>query len=371
MKSPKMVQAGRLCFSRRKPRGTEPLGVRLCCFYIDTGIRICYRFTMARKPRVQYQGAFYHVIARGNQRQKVFLDDEDYQQYRNRLITYQKRYCCTFYAYVLMSNHVHLLIEQGETDLSKIMQGLQQSYTMYFNKKYGKTGHLFQGRYKAIICDRDAYLLELIRYIHLNPVRAGITKLPDDYIWSSHHAYLSGRSSFWLEVEMPLACLAKSRKKAVSLYKDFINVAVNDGYREDLYEVKEQRYLGEDKFVEKLEKRFVRGKPIRFPVALDMDALVVKIGRSFKVPVGRIMDHTRSRDAALCRAVTAYVAKEVGSITLGEVARYFARDPVSISIGVRKLRERLEDDAELAAQMNRIEKSLRKGRRVKYKISKV
>ncbi len=165
---------------------------------------------------------------------------------------------------------------------------------------------------------------------------------------------------------MPLACLAKSRKKAVSLYKEFINSAVRMGHREDLYKVKEQHYLGEDRFVEKIEKQLAREKPIRFPVELDMDALVVKIGRSFKVPVGRIMDHTRSRDAALCRAVTAYVAKEVGGVPFGEVARYFTRDPVSISLGVRRLRDRLEDDAELATLMNKIEKSFRRGQRVKY-----
>jgi hypothetical protein len=251
------------------------------------------------------------------------------------------------------------------------MQGLQQSYTIFFNKKYDKTGHLFQGRYKAIICDRDAYLLELIRYIHLNPVRAGIAKLPDEYPWSSHGSYLSGRSSRWLEVEMPLACLAKSRKKAVSLYKEFIHTAANAGHREDLYEVKEQCYLGEDRFVEKVEKRLAREEPIRFPVDLDMDALVLKVSRSLKVPVGRIMDRSRSRNTALCRAVTAYVAKEVGDVPLREVARHFGRDPVSISLGVKRLRERLEDDSALAVLLTRIVRSFRRGRRAKYKISKV
>ncbi len=325
---------------------------------------------MARKPRLHYQGALYHVIARGNQRQKVFLDDEDYRQYQNRLITYQKRYPCTIYAYVLMSNHVHLLIEQGETPLSKIMQGLQQSYTIYFNRKYGQTGHLFQGRYKAILCDKDTYLLELILYIHLNPVRAEIVKKPSEYIWSSHRAYLSGRSSAWLNIEMPLACLANSKKEAVSSYKDFINAAVRTGHREDLYEVKEQRYLGEDSFIETMEKRISKVKPIYFPVHLDMDALVVEISRVFEVPAGRIMDHSRSRDTALCRAVAAYIAKEVGDIPLGESARHLGRDPVSISIGVKRLKERLEDDDELAARIGKIMKNFRKGQRVKYKISK-
>jgi len=326
---------------------------------------------MARKLRVQYRGALYHVIVRGNQRQKVFLDEEDYRQYQNRLITYQQRYSCTLYAYVLMSNHVHLLVEQGKTPLSKIMQGLQQSYAIYFNRKYGTTGHLFQGRYKAIICDKDAYLLELIRYIHLNPVRAGIVKRPGDYIWSSHRTYLAGRSSSWLEIEMPLACLASSRKAAVSSYKNFINSALESGHRDDLYEVKEQHYLGEDRFVERIEKRFAREHRIDYPVHVDINMLVAQISRAFKVPVERIMDRTRSRDGALCRSVAAYVAMEVGGIPQCETARYFKRDPVSISSGLKKLVERLDDDAELAERVRRIMKGVRKGRRRKYRINEV
>ena len=129
---------------------------------------------MARKPRVQCPGALYHVIARGNQQQDVFLDEADYRRYLGLLDAYRKRYAFTIYAYVLMTNHVHLLIEQGETPLAKAMQGLGQSYTGYYNRKYKKSGHLFQGRYKAILCEKDAYLLELIRYIHLNPVAAGV-----------------------------------------------------------------------------------------------------------------------------------------------------------------------------------------------------
>ena len=129
---------------------------------------------MARKPRVQFPSAFYHVIARGNQRQDIFLSDEDYKNYLGFAAHYHERYDFTLYAYVLMTNHLHMLIEIGKTNLSKIMQVLQFRYSRYFNDKYGKVGHLFQGRYKAILCQKDAYLLELVRYLHLNPVRARI-----------------------------------------------------------------------------------------------------------------------------------------------------------------------------------------------------
>jgi len=111
---------------------------------------------MAREPRVEFEGAFYHVIARGNQRQDIFRDDKDRAIYLERLEHYRKRYDFKLYAYVLMSNHVHLLIETQKIPLSKIMQGIQFTYTQYYNRRHRTVGHLFQGRYKAILCDREA-----------------------------------------------------------------------------------------------------------------------------------------------------------------------------------------------------------------------
>ena len=132
---------------------------------------------MARKPRVEFEGAFLYVIARGNQRQKIFRDDRDRLYYLKRVEHYRERYRFIVYAYVLMSNHVHLLLETGKIPLSKVLQGIQFTYSQYYNRRYRTVGHLFQGRYKTIICDRDAYLLGLVRYIHLNPARI---KNPED-----------------------------------------------------------------------------------------------------------------------------------------------------------------------------------------------
>ena len=112
------------------------------------------------------------------------------KSYLNRLERYRAKFHVRIYAYCLMPNHVHLLLESGSEPLSKFMQGLQQSYTQYFNRSYRKVGHLFQGRYKAIICDKDKYLLALPRYIHLNPVRAGLAKRPEGYVYPGHRSYL-------------------------------------------------------------------------------------------------------------------------------------------------------------------------------------
>src|SRR5688500_8460786 len=143
-----------------------------------------------RKPRVEFEGALYHVIVRGNHRRDIFRDESDRVTYLKRIEHYRERYSCIVYAYVLMSNHVHLLIETGAVGLSKIMQGIQFSYTQRYNRRHGAVGHLFQGRYKAILCDRDAYLLELVRYIHLNPARMKDPQNPWKYRWSSHRAYV-------------------------------------------------------------------------------------------------------------------------------------------------------------------------------------
>src|SRR5208337_2606050 len=145
---------------------------------------------MARPPRLEFPGAFYHIIVRGNHRQDIFLNEQDRLEYLSRVSHYKEKTGFILYAYVLMSNHVHLLIETPKSPVSKIMQLINFTYTHYFNRKYGKVGHLFQGRYKAILCDRDEYLLGLVRYIHLNPVRANIVSLPHEHLWSSHSEYL-------------------------------------------------------------------------------------------------------------------------------------------------------------------------------------
>ena len=147
---------------------------------------------MARRPRLFAPGLLYHVIARGNQRQATFLGDADYDAYLHRLAVYRARYGVSLHAYCLMPNHVHLLARTGTAPLAKFMQGLQQSYTQWFNRVHEKVGHVFQGRYRAIVCDSDEYLVTLVRYIHLNPVRAGLAPEPHLYRYSGHRALSRG-----------------------------------------------------------------------------------------------------------------------------------------------------------------------------------
>ena len=149
------------------------------------------RGRMSRPLRIEFAGLFYHVTARGNERKKVFVSQRDYARFKEYLAIARERFGCVLHAYVLMGNHYHFLLETTEANLSKVMHYLNGSYTTYFNVKRKRSGHLFQGRYKSIVVDRDSYLLELSRYIHLNPVRAGIKERPEEYPHSSYGCYLA------------------------------------------------------------------------------------------------------------------------------------------------------------------------------------
>lgn len=133
---------------------------------------------MARTPRLHVPQGLYHVIARGNDRQVLFRDGADYREYLARLGAGLRRHGIRCHAYCLMPNHVHFLLEPGATPVSRLMQGVQGAFAQYLNRRYRRVGHRFQGRFRAILCEKDSYLLELVRYLHLNPVRAGLTRMP-------------------------------------------------------------------------------------------------------------------------------------------------------------------------------------------------
>jgi len=143
---------------------------------------------MARKPRVHLPGALYHVILRGNGNQAIFFDEKDRNRFYSLIQEGIERFGHRIHAFCLMSNHVHIAIQVAEVSLSRILQNLSFRYTRWINWRLGRSGHLFQGRYKAVLVDGDIYLKEMTRYIHLNPVRARMVKEPKDYLWSGHRA---------------------------------------------------------------------------------------------------------------------------------------------------------------------------------------
>jgi len=286
---------------------------------------------MARKPRVEFEGAFYHVIVRGNQRQKIFRDDRDRLYYLKRVEHYRQRYQFRIYAYVLMSNHVHFLLETGKTPLSKIVQGIQFTYTQYYNRRYRTVGHLFQGRYKAILCDRDAYLLELVRYIHLNPARLKNPEELATYRWSSHGAYLGRKGSVAIDTTLVLNQLGNSASQAYKAYRKFIDDGRGLGHDDHYYQVVDQRFLGDEKFVGQIAERAPRGeirpggRKLRFEKLLPVVAQVHGCGVNDLTAAGR------QRAWAKPRAQLAYLARDWCAMKAIEIARRLHRDASMVS----------------------------------------
>lgn len=249
------------------------------------------------------------------------------------------------------------------------MQSLLYRYTRHYNQRYRKIGHLFQGRYKAILCDRDSYLMELIRYLHLNPVRAKMVEDPQRYKWSSHGKYLQGKSDGAVAVEKGLRLWGSERRAAIGAYERFIRDGMAQGHREDYYEVKEQRYLGEDEFVEGVEK-VLKQEPETRPVKITMADVAKAIARGSGHGIGMMLGQGRGRAASRLRAQAAYVAREVGGLRLTEAAKYLKRDPSTVSLAVTRLEEQMQSDPKLRQRLEDVSIRLRRGRSRQYQIIK-
>lgn len=203
---------------------------------------------MARPLRIEYEGALYHVTARGNERGKIFFTKTDYRKFKEYLAAAQAKYGFIIHCYVLMTNHYHLLIETPDKNLSKIMHHLNSSYTTYINIKRKRSGHLFQGRYKAILVDKDSYLLELSRYMHLNPVRVNMVARPEEYPYSSYAAYISGNDEL-VTANPVLSMFSKKVSAARAQYKSFVESALEEKMESPLNNVYGGMILGSTAFI--------------------------------------------------------------------------------------------------------------------------
>lgn len=324
---------------------------------------------MGRRPRIHFSGALYHVISRGNQRQSIFRDASDYLKFQLFLKEAQERYSFRLYAYVLMPNHVHLLLQVKHYPLSKVMQNLLYRFTRYYNKRHRKIGHLFQGRYRAILCDKESYLLELIRYLHLNPVRAKLVRDPKQYRWSSHGTYLRGKDGGGIALEEVLSRWSKRRAEAVRRYRNFVLEGLGEGHREEYYKVKEQRYLGDAEFIERVEREGELDEAPT-PVRITVAEVVEEVCRQWKKELGDIMGKWRGREASRLRALAAYIGREIGGLRLKEIGRYLGRDVATLSLSLRRLEERMREQGDLKRKVEQLCTELRKGRSKRYQITK-
>ena len=311
---------------------------------------------MARKPRVHFSGALYHVIARGNRHQPIFLDENDCEIYLYLLREYKKRFCFLLYAYVLMENHLHLLMEVEEVPLSRIMHDLQFRYARKFNIKYKKDGHLFQGRYKAILCDRDTYLLELSAYIHLNPVRAGMVESPLEYRWSSYASYVKKDPVSLVGEDFLLSLFAKKKALARRAYVRYVESRIREGHKKEFYMIEDQRFLGDEKFVQRITK-CVNERTAKKPF-IPLDKIVSAVGLHLDISREAFFTHTRNRKAAWVRSVVGYLGRKLCSYDNKAIAQFFKRDPSVLTKGIRDVEDRIISDRAFKKKLAEIENGL-------------
>jgi len=306
---------------------------------------------MARKPRIHIPGGLYHVIFRGNAGQAIFFGDAD----RYRLFLLLQEGTCRFgyrvHAFCLMSNHIHLLLQAGDVPLSKGMQNLAFRFTRWINVREGRSGHLFQGRYKAILVDADGYLQELVRYLHFNPVRAAMVTAPSGYRWSSHRAYLGEETLPWLTTDLVLALFGEDMPQAVRAYAAYMSAGAEVGYREEFHSGSHQgRILGDDRFADKM----VAQAEAALCERVDVDHLKEVALREFACTMAELGTRAQRRPWALARASLGWLAMQTGAATLTEVGGWFGRDVVTMSAAVRRLDERAKRNREVRELLERL-----------------
>jgi REP element-mobilizing transposase RayT len=276
---------------------------------------------MARPLRIEYPGALYHVTSRGDRQEVIFDDDQDRRAFLHVLGEVVSRFRWRCHGYCLMSNHYHLMIETPEANLAKGMRQLNGVFTQGSNRRHKRSGHLFQGRYKAILVDRDSYFLELARYIVLNPVRATVVKHPRLWAWSSYGATMGTcPTPQWLSTDGLLASFGKTRAGARRQYQRFIE----EGMRaESIWkDLKGQIYLGDDEFVERMQDKLAER---------DEDVNIPRVQQRRPAPkLSAIRRRYENRDQAI-RA-----AYETGAYSYQQIAKEFGVHFTTVGRIVRK-----------------------------------
>ena len=291
--------------------------------------------SVARKPRLHYPDAVYHVTQRGAARQPVFGADADRHRFLRLLADARDRFDHEVYAYCLMENHFHLAVRVGLTPLAAIMQRITSRYAQAFNKRHDRIGPLFQGRYKAALVDADAYLLQLIAYIHLNPVRAGLVTGPGDYRWSSHRAYLGQERADWLATDPVLRMFGRRPSQVREAFARFVIEGLSARLEEPAFgsdTVSGSTVYGDDAFA---AKALARAKQATKP-ARTLQAYVGAVCAAAKITPDELFGPGRSRGPAKVRGLLAYLVRNDPSRTLAELARRSGRDVVTLSLAASR-----------------------------------
>jgi REP element-mobilizing transposase RayT len=315
---------------------------------------------MARPWRIQYEGALYHVFSRGNNQQDIFVTDDDRYLFLDTVGQMSERFDIDVFAFVLMDNHYHLLLRTPKANLSRSMQWLGTTYTRRYNLKHFQTGHLFQGRYKSILVENDAYLMQLSYYIHNNPLRASIVKRLVDYRWSSYPAYAYNRSHpDWLDKSLILSQISGESK--------------HRQYREKSQKYSsEHRRLGEDfrheliygskKFVKKIKDRFMAGEPDpdipqqkRILKNTNPEKFINNACEILQCDFNRMKNSPRIRESdKLNRDILLYLLWQCGKNTNSQIGDIFGLTHSAVSRRVAIIRKNIAENKAFKKQIEKI-----------------
>lgn len=303
---------------------------------------------MPRKPRIHFPGAVYHVMLRGNAGQDIFVDDEDRTRLTLLMQQCVERFKCRIHAFCLMSNHIHLAIQVDSIHLSRIMQSLNLQLTRHYNRKQGVTGHLFQGRYKAILVSADDYLLELVRYIHLNPVRIALVNNPEDYRWSSHNVYCGQASLPWLTTDWVFSFFAETGEAAASRFRDFVMDGISEGYRKEFHKGNQEgRLLGDDDFADEAMRKSGQSRMRQ----VRIEEIMKLVSYIYSISCADLRRPGKDRVLSEARAVAAWLVRDVEHLSVTEFGHLVGRDVSSLCQGITRLLKRAGSDEELRDKM--------------------
>lgn len=320
-------------------------------------------FNMARQLRIEYEGAFYHVTSRGNQKARIFWDDKDRIEFRKILKRTKERYGYFLHAYVFMDNHYHLLIETPYANIKQVMQNINTSYTVYVNRKHKRVGHLFQGRYKAFIADKENYLMVLGRYIHLNPVRSGDVEKPAKYRWSSYRDYIyAGGEEAITNTDDTLYTFSRKRAVAVKKHREFVEAEIKGAtpFKKVVGSI-----LGDEGFKERVLK-YLKGVTDKTEIPeirkiepkFKMKDIVMMVADYYGVKEDELLKRRRATERQ--RKIAIYLSKVLSGEKNREVGRMFGITLQAVTNAIRDIEKLKEKNLKLGKEIAFIMRSLKK-----------
>ncbi|MHB8881580.1 MAG: transposase [Thermodesulfovibrionales bacterium] len=293
---------------------------------------------MARPLRIEYSGAFYHITARGNERKEIFRDDKDRERFLGYLETAVGRYSAVIHVYCLMGNHYHLLLSTPEGNLSQIMRHINGGYTTYFNKRHNRAGHLLQGRYKAILVDADPYAGELSRYIHLNPVRAGMVSQAEEYAWASYKDYIGKtKTPRWLTVDWLLQFFGKKTTEARKAYRFFVEAGVSSA-EDPLENTASTLILGSTEFIDNIREKHLNG----LKKERDIPALR-ELKKASLEAIKKAVELKCAEKPHIARRVSIYVSHRYSGRSLQEIGLLFGIGESAVTQASRRFEAELAE----------------------------